>query len=325
MALISGITIILIISDAPLDALKAFFLYPVSSKYYVGNLLSGSVPLIFTGLAIAVAFSASAYNLGVEGQVYLGALAGTYAALKLGTAPAPLGIILSLVLAFLTGGLIAGVSGVLKAFRKTNELISSLLLSYAVILFVDYMVEGPLNDAPSGLASTPYIQDEMMLPGIMKPSNLNVGFLIALAFSVIVYLFMNRTSKGYSIRVTGKSDSFARYIGVQTGRVWVLSMFLSGGLAALGGMFDVLGVQGRVIRGFSTGYGWNGIAVALIARNNPIFILPAAIFFSYLELGSQIASFEADLTPEVARIVQAVIFYLITAEGLFGFLRRKRR
>jgi simple sugar transport system permease protein len=98
-------------------------------------------------------------------------------------------------------------------------------------------------------------------------------------------------------------------------------MFLSGGLAAVGGIVDVLGVHGRVLRGFSGGYGWNGIAVALIARNHPLGVVPAALFFAYLESGAQIASFEAGLTPEISRIVQAVVFYLVTAEAVLSFMK----
>lgn len=325
IALLSGIIIIIFISKTPLEALKSFFITPFSNKYYIGNLLAGSVPLIFTGLAVAVAFSASTYNLGVEGQVYIGSLVGTYMLLKLSYIPSILGVTLAIVTAFCAGGIIAGISGLLKIYKNTNELISSLLLSYATIPFVDYLVEGPLNDAPSGLAASPYISTRFIFPQIMKPSSLHIGFLIALFISYLIYLFINKTTTGYNLKTTGKNRKFAKYIGIETSKIFMLSMALSGGLAATGGIIDVLGVQGRVIRGFTAGYGWNGIAVALIARNNPILVVPAAIFFSYLETGSQIASFEADLTPEIARIVQAVIFYLITAEGLFSFFARRRR
>lgn len=325
IALLSGVIIIIFISETPIEALKSFFLAPFSGKYYIGNLLAGAVPLIFTGLAVAVAFSASTYNLGVEGQVYIGSLIGTYILLKLPGTPSVPGIILAVGIAFITGGLIAGISGLLKVYKNTNELISSLLLSYAAIPFVDYLVEGPLNDAPSGLAASPYISEKFMLPWLMKPSSLHLGFPLAIVMVYFVHLFLNRTKAGYQLKITGKNMKFAEYIGIETGKIWLLSMALSGGLAAMGGIFDVLGVQGRVIRGFSTGYGWNGIAVALIARNNPFLVVPAAIFFSYLEISSQIASFEADLTPEIARIVQAVIFYLITAEGLFSFFVRRKK
>ncbi|HQN28666.1 MAG TPA: ABC transporter permease, partial [Mesotoga sp.] len=166
---------------------------------------------------------------------------------------------------------------------------------------------------------------EVILPRILEPSSLYSGLFLALITAVLLWAFMFRSRPGYDFRVTGKSSIFAYYGGINVKAVYFWSMFLSGGLAAVGGTVDVLGVHGRVLRGFSGGYGWNGIAVALIARNHPLGVIPAALFFAYLESGAQIASFEAGLTPEISRIVQSVVFYLVTAEAVLSFMKGGRK
>ncbi|SSC11737.1 Inner-membrane translocator [Mesotoga infera] len=321
IALSVGFIVIVMTVEEPLEAIFAFFLSVFTNTFYFGNLLSASVPLIFTGLAAAVAFSSSSFNLGLEGQVYLGALVGTYIGVRMG-GTSPLLILPVVILSgFFSGALIAGISGLLKGFRGVNELISSLLLSNGIVLVVDYIIEGPFNDGPSGLAASMSLGKEVMLPRILEPSSLHSGLFLALIMAVLLWAFMFRTRPGYDFRVTGKSPRFAYYGGINVKAVYFWSMFLSGGLAAVGGIVDVLGVHGRVLRGFSGGYGWNGIAVALIARNHPLGVVPAALFFAYLESGAQIASFEAGLTPEISRIVQAVVFYLVTAEAVLSFMK----
>ncbi|ACR80517.1 MULTISPECIES: ABC transporter permease [Kosmotoga] len=317
ISIIAGIIIILLTSDVPSESLFSFFISPFTSKYFFFNMLACATPLIFTGLAVSLAFSAGTYNLGVEGQVYLGALAGTFIAVRLGGA-FPFGVVpLIFLTSFLVSGLLAGVSGWLKSSRGANELITSLLAGNAIIILIDYIVEGPFQDFYSGLAATPKVPDNYMLSKVMPPSDFHTGFFIGLFFAILIYWFIYHTRMGYDLRITGKDPEFARYLGIKIGSIYIISMFLSGGLAGIGGIVDVLGIQGRVIRGFSAGYGWNGIAVSLIARNNPLLVIPSALFFAYLDTGAQIASFQADLTPEVARVVQSVIFYFITARAFY--------
>jgi simple sugar transport system permease protein len=325
VALLAGMIVILAVSEDPSVAIVAFFFSTFTNTYYLGNLLANTIPLILTGLAAAIAFSASSFNLGLEGQVYMGSLVGTFFGVRILTALPPLpGTVAILLFSLISGGIIAGLSGLLKARRGVNELISSLLLSNGLILLVDYFIEGPFNDRPSGLAASFSIPSKFRFERILPPSNLHTGLFIAILASVAVWFFLFKTRGGYNLRVTGKDPEFAYYGGVNVGRVYFWAMFLSGSFAALGGMVDVLGVHGRVMRGFSSGYGWNGIAVALIARNHPLLVVPAALFFAYLEIGAQIASFEAGLTPELSRLIQSIVFYLVTADAILSFLRRRR-
>ncbi|MBN2219409.1 MAG: ABC transporter permease [Kosmotogaceae bacterium] len=326
ISLIVGLLLVILMSDDPGDAAKAFFLSVFSNRFYFGNLLAHSIPLMLTGLAASVAFAASCFNLGMEGQVYLGALAGTSAGIFLSDlVPGAIGIALMFTVSFFFGASLASISAILKIRTGVSELISSLLLSNGIVLAVDYFVEGPLNDKASGLAASISLPAEFRFSGLMMPSSLHTGIFFSLFTAFLLWFFLFKTREGFKIRIVGKSRTFAFYTGLNTDKLLFWAMFLSGGLASTAGMIDVVGIHGRVMRGFSSGYGWNGIAIALIARNHPLLIIPAAIFFAYLESGAQIASLEANITPEFARIVQAVIFFLVTAEALVPkHLGRKR-
>lgn len=326
LALAAGLVLVLIMSEEPLNATRAFFLSVFSNRFYFGNLLAYSIPLILTGLAASFAFTSSCFNLGIEGQVYLGALAGTAAGtLLFGRLSGVAGIFVMIIVSFLFGATAAGISALLKTRLGVNELISSLLLSNGLVLVVDYFIEGPLNDRPSGLAATVSLPDEFRFERLMSPSNLHSGIFFSIVAAIILWFFLFRTREGFKMRIAGMNRRFAYYSGVDTKKVIFWSLFVSGGLASTAGIVDVIGIHGRVMRGFSSGYGWNGIAIALVARNHPLMVIPAALFFAYLESGAQIASLEANVTTEVAKIAQAVIFFLVTAEALIpeGFWRKR--
>ncbi|RKX55409.1 MAG: ABC transporter permease [Thermotoga sp.] len=324
IALMIGVLAITLTSKEPGIAIKYFFTGPFSSAYFFGNMLAASIPLMLTGLATSIAFSASAFNLGLEGQVYFGALCGTYVAYELNAVPPIIAIIVVLAVSFAAGGGIAAISGYLKSKWNVDELISSLLVSYTLIYIVDFFLEGPFKDPAAGLAASPYFNKKFVLPKILLPSDLHIGIFIVLAIIILFSIIMKRNKFGYEVRITGKNFRFAKYAGIPVKKVVIMAMFFSGGIAGLAGMIDILGIHGRMIRGYSAGYGWNGIAVALIARNNPLLVIPAAIFFAFLQSGANVSALFSDVTPEVARIIQAAVFYLVTAEGLLFFLKKKR-
>lgn len=324
VAFLCGSVIITFTSKDPSLAIKWFYLGPVSNTYFLGNMLSGSIPLILTGLGAVIAFSAGIFNLGLEGQLYFGTLCATFVALHLTGFNRYISISLILLVAFSVGGLIGAFCGFLKIFFKVDELLSSFLVSQALIYITDYFLNNPLRDPFAGLSASRYIDDSIVFSKILPPSSLHSGIFVATLLAIVIYFVIRFSTFGYQIKVTGSNYQFAQYGGIRISRIWLLTLFLSGGMAGIGGIMDVLGMHGRMVRGFSFGYGFNGIAVALIARNNPIFVIPAALLFSYLETGAQISSIMADITPEISKIVQATIFYLITAQSIVEFLIRKK-
>ena len=309
-------------SADPARSLHSMFWGPLSSNYFRGNMLEGATPLIFTGLAISLAFRSSAVNLGAEGQVHTGALAGTAVLFLLPDVSPWVLIPLAILAAAAAAGAQAAVSGGLKAYFGANELITSYMLGVASIHFMDFILGNYLLDPSSSVLQTPPFPLNARMPRLLPPSTLNLSFVIALVMAVVVYILMFRSVLGFQLRMSGLNTEFSRYIGIDTHKVVILATCLSGALAGTGGLLNVMGVQERLMSGFSAGFGWTGITVALIARNHPLGVVPAALFYSYLETGARVASLMSDISPQIAGLVQSVIFYLVTAQAVFDFIHR---
>ena len=322
-ALVIGL--IFILSRTPGRTIYYFFLGAFTNKYYLGNMLNVAVPLVFTGLGISVAFKSSVFNLGGEGQIYAGGLAATAVCLALPAANGWLGGLSALAGAMVLSGTIAGLSGYFRMKWNTDEMISSFLLSSAVVLVVNYFITGPLDDPKNNLLATLAIGPQYGLLKIFTPSKLNISAFFALAAALLVFLFMYKSHAGYEMRMCGLNREFSRYGGINVSKYLVIPMIMSGALHGLGGGLMVLGTYRATIEGFSWGMGWNGIAVALIAKNNPLGVIPAALLFAYLDAGAKAAMLNSDVTFEIAAIAQSFIFYFVTAQALYGLTRKRRR
>lgn len=323
-SLISIIILVLLLSQFPMTTLRWFFVGVFQNLFYFGNMINRAIPLMLTGLGITLAMKSSNFNLGGEGQVYAGAFAATATALALTAAGAFVGTLAAFTAAAITGGVMAGLSGFLKMKWRTNELISSFLLSNAVILVVNYLITGPFKDPQTNLLATRRIAQEFRFTRILLPSNLSTALFIALAAVIIVYFYIFKTRSGYEMRMCGQNREFARFGGLNVNTYMVLPMFLSGMLHGIGGAAAIFGTHHMAIKEFSVGMGWNGISVALIARLNPVAVIPAALFFAYIESGASIAMLHSDVTFEIASIVQAIIFFLVTAETIYSLAKGKR-
>ena len=318
------VALILLLSKTPAKTIWYFFAGPFTNSYYLGNMLASAVPLVFTGLAVAVAFKSSVFNLGGEGQVYAGGLAATAVFLALPAAHAYLGGVAAIAAAMVASGILSGLSGFFRMKWNADEMISSFLLSSAIILVVNYFITGPLDDPANNLLATLPIGKQYALLKIFPPSKLNVSAFFAVAMAALVWFFMARTHAGYEMRMCGLNREFSRYGGINVSTYLVLPMVLGGALNGMAGGLLVAGTYGACIKGFSGGMGWNGIAVALIARNNPLGVVPAALLFAYLEAGAKAAMLHGDVTFEIAAIAQSFIFYFVTAQSLYSLARRRR-
>ncbi len=323
LALSAGVIALLIVSKDSGEAIRAVVLGPFQNLYNFGNMLNAAVPLTMTGLGIVIAFRTSLFNLGGEGQVYAGGLIATAVCLSLPEASGFGGTLLSLASAAVLGSLIAGVSGALYVRWRTNELLSSFLISAALILVVDFLITGPLDDPGSNLLSTETIPSRFWLARLLPPSHLNATVLLVILGCIFMYVLLFHTRLGYEMRICGNNREFARYGGVRVGFVLMASMALSGGFHGLAGAAAVLGTHHACIQGFSFGLGWNGIAVALIGRNHPAGVVAAALLYAYLEAGAKAAVIHTQVSPEIATLIQAIIFYLITAQGLISWIPRE--
>ena len=241
IAFLAVIVLIFILSKTPVKTIYYFFIGPFTKSYYFGNMLNRSIPLILTGLGIAVAFRASVFNLGGEGQIYSGALAATVMSLWLPKLPGIVGVIIGALVAISAGAFLAGLSGFFRMQFGTDELISSFLISSAIVLIVNYFITGPLDDPASNLLSTRIIPEQYRLLKIFPPSKLDISIGISAVIAVLTYFFLFRTHWGYELRMCGLNRNFARYGGISVKKYLLLPMVISGGFHGLSGSLAVYG------------------------------------------------------------------------------------
>jgi simple sugar transport system permease protein len=254
--------------------------------------------------------------------MYAGAFVTAIAAIAL----APLGYfgaIIAIAAGAVFSGGVAALSGVCKVRWNTNELITTFLMSNALILIINYLITGPFLDPAANLQSTQKIPAAFHLPRILPPSNLSAALIFAVIAVLLGQLFLYRTRAGYEIRICGLNLMFAKYGGISVGWSMTLSMFLSGALYGIGGGMAVYGTYFSAIKEFSSGLGWNALAVALIARSRPAGIIPAALFFAWIESGARMAMQFSDVTFEIASVVQSAVFFLVTSAVLRNLFSKR--
>ncbi|MDR2900607.1 MAG: ABC transporter permease [Treponema sp.] len=312
-AIIAAIFFIVLQASNPLDALTSFFAGPWSSPWLFGNMLDQSALFITAGLGIVLSFRGGTFNLGGEGQIYLGGLAASAVLLSMKNLPGPIALMLACLTAITVGALLGTLSGWLK-MKGASELITSFLLSAAIIPLVDYCIIGPLRDTSGSLQATKSFAADRILAFLLPPSRLSISFLVALLLVLLGHFWLNSTRTGYRFRIAGSAPVFARYGGINVERYWIPSMLASGALQGLAGFFAVAGTYGICHRGFSGGLGWNAITVALVAGNKPLALIPAAILYAWIRAGSDAALLSSGIQLDTAAFIQAFILILVTVQ-----------
>jgi len=320
LAVALGLAVALVLvglgSDRPLFAIRVFLLSPLTNRFYFGSMVATASILLLGGLGIAVSFRGGSFNLGGEGQVYLPGLLTVIILLRMPPGLGWVGTLTSLALAFAAGAAMAGISGLLRWSLNVPEIISSYLLSAASIPLVDYLIVSVMRDTGSNLLTTRAIPEAFRFAALLPPSNLTT----ALALSLLVFLgvvFWYRRSEGaYRLRLVGDAPEFARYAGTRVGAHRTLAIAISGGLYGLAGGLLVTGLRGTAIVGFASGYGWNGIAVALIAALRPEIVPIGAIVIAFLDTAARAVSVASRVPPQVITVIQAAILLAVTARGL---------
>ncbi|MGI9487983.1 MAG: ABC transporter permease, partial [Geminicoccaceae bacterium] len=273
-------------------------------------------PLIFTGLAAAVAFRARFYNIGAEGQLYAGALAATFFGTGLITLPPMLMIPLLILVGALAGGALLIVPVLLKTRLNVDEVVTTLLLNFVVILLVSYLIEGPWKDPMAmGWPQAASIIDEGVLPPLLAKGRLHTGLIFALAAALLVWVMMRMTVQGFEIRAVGHNAKAAEFAGISVGRTIIITALLSGGLAGMAGVSEVAGLKGYLTLDLSPGFGYTGIAVAMLAQLHPLAVVPAAIFLSAMFVGADAMSRAVNIPTYLADVMVgiSVLAMLVTA------------
>lgn len=325
LALLVGAAALLVAGVDPLAAYGAMLKGTMGGWQEVGLTLQKSVPLILAGLGVAFALHCSLFNIGAEGQLYVGALVGTLVALFAVGLPAWLHIPLCVLGSFVGGAIWGGIPGYLRAKRGLSEIIMTIMLNYVAFWFVSYMVHGPIQEPGAYYPQTEIVPVTSQLPIIWKAGRLHVGLPIALAAAVIMYVVLYHTTLGFRIRAVGFGSRAARHAGISPTRSITVSMLVSGGLAGMAGIMEVLGVQHRLSDFFSPGYGYDAIAIALLARGHPFGVVAAAIFFGALRAGSNMMQRTMGVPSSVAAFIQgvAILFVAIAGAIQLGMLWRE--
>jgi simple sugar transport system permease protein len=277
------------------------------SAFAINETLTRSIPLIFTGLAVAVAFRAKFYNIGGEGQLYAGALAATYFGTGMITLPPVLMIPFLMLVGALAGGALLIVPVLLKTRMKVDEVVTTLLLNFVVLLLVSFLIDGPWKDPMSlGWPQAAPVIDEGVLPPLLAKGRLHLGLVIALAASVLIWAMMRFSVLGYEIRAVGYNAGAAEFSGINVSRTVIITALISGGLAGMAGVSETAGLKGYLTLDLSPGFGYTGIAVAMLAQLNPLGVIPAAIFLSAVYVGSDAMSRAINIPTYIADVLVGV-------------------
>jgi simple sugar transport system permease protein len=293
------------------------------------NTLVATAPLILTGLAVAIPFHAGLFNIGAEGQYMIGALCGALVGIYVDLPPV-IHVIVTL-LAGIAGGMLWGsIPGILKAWLHSHEVINTIMLNFIAIAIVNMLIRNVFKDPnPSTVQSLPLAATaqygRIPVPGVAT-SRLHLGFFIALLMAVLAWYFLFKTTWGFSLRTTGQSPTAAEYAGVRPRRQYVIAMVLGGGMAGLAGLLEVQGLVTPVLPlGFAAGYGFDAIAVSLLAANNPLAIIPAAMIFGVLRVGGDFLQIRAGLSVHIVSIFRALILLFVAAPAIVrGIYRLKK-
>ncbi|MEN3333780.1 MAG: ral nucleoside transport system permease protein [Blastocatellia bacterium] len=335
-AFLVGGVIVWLVGDSPMLVYELFFSSVFGSTDGIGYTLFYATPLIFTGLAVAVAFKCGLFNIGAEGQLTAAAFATAWVGLMLPHWPAWIVVMLAALAAIVVGGVWGGIPGVLKARFGAHEVITTIMLNFIAVSIVSYFTQYhyrrpgdpiletlPIADMKDGVLTGPHIprMHTLLSPfGINFPERLplNLAFLLAILACVLVYIFLWKTKWGYELRAVGINPAAAEYGGISVARNVVLAMSLSGMLAGMVGINEVLGYRYRYYDGFSVGYGFTGIAVALLGRNHPVGVFFAALLFGALNRSAlPIDMFTDKVSKDWVVILQAIIILFVACEAIF--------
>ena len=324
IAILVGALFILLSGESPIEAYGALLKGALGSPKSIANTISKSIPLAFTGLAVALGSRSGMLNIGAEGQLHAGAMAAVLTALSLSSFPAPIVLIVSIIAGILAGMIVGGIPGFFKARLNTNEVIVAIMLNYICTLFTSWLVNGSVKSDGS-TAQTEVLPEGVWLGRLIPQTQLTTALFILIAVAVLMYIFLWKTSVGYQLRAVGANPSAAGTAGIRVKLYMVMAMVLSGGLAALAGITEVFGKYHRFIEGFSPSFGFTGIAVAILGRNHPAGVLLTALLFGIMDMGALRMSRVTDVSTNMVTVVQSLVILLVAAPELIKWNKKRKR
>ncbi len=325
-ALIISAIIILATGASVTAAYSGLFTGALGSPKAIANTLVEATPYIFAGLAVALGFKCGLFNIGVEGQLAMGSMAAAIVGAQFTSLPLLLHLPLALLAGILGGALWGAIPGFLRARTGAHEVITTIMLNYIAIRLTDYLIKGPFRDRGSSAPRTPFISPSAELPYLFgEDYRLHAGFILAILTVVLIWWLLNKSTPGFEIRTVGANPDAAQYAGMSITRNFVLAMAISGGLGGLAGASQVLGLEHNLKASFSAGYGFDSIAIALLAKSNPIGIIPAAIFWGALRNGAGLMQLQSGISISLINIMQALVIVFVAADQIVRWIYRIRQ
>lgn len=313
LTLIAGAVLFALLGQDPLQALRTYFIAPLSEAWQMHELLIKAVPLILIAVGLCVCFRSNNWNIGAEGQFTIGAIAGSILPVAFPQFQGPFVLPLMLAMGMLGGAAYGAIPAFLKTRFGTNEILTSLMLVYVAQLFLDWLVRGPWRD-PKGFNFPQTVQfgPSATLPEILPASGrANIGVFLMLAAAVLVWIVMARTLRGYKVRVLGSSPRAGRFAGFSQAGMVFFAFVLSGALAGLAGILEVSGAIGQLQPGISPGYGFTAIIVAFLGRLNPLGAVVAGLLLALTYLGGEAAQSALGLSDKVVRVFQGLLLFFV--------------
>ncbi len=314
LAFFCGGLMLLLLDLNPFQIYKTMLLMTFSDSYSIGEIFVKAIPLMLSALSFAFAFKAGLFNIGADGQLYMGALAAVIISLKFPSTSTIVLLVLSCVASLMAGGLWSGLAGYLKAKYNANEIIITIMLNYVAFQIVNFMVNGPIKEKIGAYPQTDPIPRYTHIPILFQRTRLHWGLLLALLCAAVFYILLMKTTLGFKIRVVGLNASAAEYAGIQPKHVLVMTMLITGTFSGLAGFIEINGVQHILIQGFAPNIGGEGTIIALLAYTNPFGIVAASIFFGFLKVGANIIQQTSKVPTDAITMIEGfvIIFVLIS-------------
>lgn len=328
LAILIAIAIVLVIislvSAEPLEAIKTLLIGPLTNMRQFGNVVMLMIPLTFTGLALSIVFKSNRINLSADGAFYLGSMVATIIGIT-SNLPTYLTVILAMAAGLICGAVIGFIPAYLNRKFQTSELVNSLMLNYIVSHFVLFLFINIFRNKDAAILETLPLKEGVDLGVIFRLGKVKIhwGFAIIIILTVLSYIVLYKTKWGYALRTTGSNEKFARYSGLKTGTVILLAQVIGTAIAGLGGAVEMLGRYSTFKFDRSPLFGFDGILIAALSRNNPIYVPLAAFFLAYIRIGADMINLTTDVPAEIISFVQASIILLVSAKSFLSKWKQK--
>jgi len=281
-----------------------------------------TTPYIYAGLSVALGMRGGLFNIGAEGQLFVGGLAAAFVGYAVKGLPALIHLPLTIVVGLLAGAIWGAIPGFLKARTGAHEVINTIMMNWIAFRLTDYLLSGPMA-RPDRLPITPQVQPTAHIPTLFPPPvRLHWGFFLALVVAYLVYWYLWKTPSGLEIRMTGENQNAARYAGVRIGFIIVLTMALAGALAGMSGINQILAVDHQMVRAFSSGYGFDSIALALLGNSHPLGVVLSSLLFGFMRGGAARMQSVAGTPVEMIRIIQGLVIIFVAAPQIIRSIYR---